>query len=128
MLLPANLSGKELLLHYINHKGLFYKKRVKLYRFYRYSYWLLRNFPVKFGYQIKDLVTRVTSKDLEGYCGRSFVKNGNPSHDVFSRCLGNVQTKFRVLVAIRPICIPYKSTKLEGKYKYFIFPLLLTEL
>ena len=47
-------------------------------RLFRFSYWLLYNFSVKFAY----LKFTDTCYD-EGHCERSILKNGNPSHSIF---------------------------------------------
>ena len=54
-------------------------------RLSRFSYWLLCNFSVKFAYQ------KFTNTCYdEGHCGRSILKNGNPSPGIFVWCLGNL--------------------------------------
>ena len=68
-------------------QGINLQNRVRL---FRYSYWLLRNFSVNFD----DQKLTDTFYD-EGHCGRSILKNGNPSHGFFVQCLGNLWTKFQ---------------------------------
>ena len=55
-------------------------------RLFRYSNCLLRNFTVNFD----DQKLTDTFYD-EGHCGRSILQNGNPTHNLFARCLGNLR-------------------------------------
>ena len=90
--LLANLSGIEFdriikTTALYQSQGISLQNRVRL---FRYSYWLLRNVSVNFD----DQKLTDTFYD-EGHCGRSILKNGNPSHDFFVRCLGNLWAKFQ---------------------------------
>ena len=54
-----------------------------------YSHWLICNFSVKFD----DQKFSDTYYD-EGHCGRSILKNLNPSHVFYVQCLGSLRVKF----------------------------------
>jgi len=97
----ANLSSIELD-HRIKSTALYQSQGINIQnrvRLCQYSYWLLRNFSVNFDDQ--ELIVFYD----EGHCGRSIMKNGNPSHSFLFDVLGIFGPNFK---AIRQIYIPYK--------------------
>ena len=97
-------SPKRLLSLWTNFSGIEFDRRIKTtasyqsqvinlqncVRLFRYSCWLLRNFTVNFDNQ------KLTDTFYDkGHCGRSILQNGNPSHSIFARYLGNRRAKFQ---------------------------------
>lgn len=87
----ANLSGIKLeRIHkttaLYHSQGINRQNRV---RDFPYSHWLFCNFSVKFD----DQKFSDTCYD-EGHCGRSILKNANPSHGFVVWCLGSLRAKF----------------------------------